>query len=212
MSKEHLHHDFIEGTPEERSEKFFRSGVLRGTSAVVQAIGGIAGNQPALVVEAAEEATDALTFGAAAIEAKSDRKGLIAKARRMAITFAIGASTIATYELGSELYSDNLSFTKHTEGLNLNHIDIRAAIGAIAINSAVLFMNRKGKQSKHTSDKFAYRDSLRDFVIPASVLTLSAVKAPHWAEYMFEAGGISYGWYNTKQLYNGWKKPKNKQG
>jgi len=78
----------------------------------------------------------------------------------------------------------------------------------VALNGLVLFINRKGKASKKTSDKYAYRDSLRDFVIPGSILGIAAIKAPHIAEYMFEAGGISYGWYNTKQLYNGWKPSK----
>jgi Co/Zn/Cd efflux system component len=208
MSHEHNHHEFVEGTPEERANKFIKSGILRGGSAIIQAVGGIAGNQPALVVEAAEEMTDAMTFGAAAIEARSDKKGVVAKARRMAISFAIGASSIASFEFGSELVGDKFSLNKPTEGLNFEHIDIKAATAAIALNSVVLFINRKGKDSKKTSDKFAYRDSLRDFVIPASVLGIAAVQAPHWAEYIFEAGGVSYGWYNTKQLYNGWKKPK----
>ena len=209
MSHEHNHHEYVEGTPEERANKFIKSGILRSGSAIIQAVGGITGNQPALVVEAAEEMTDAMTFGAAAIEARSNKKGIVAKARRMAISFAIGASAIASIEFGSELISDKFSFNKPTEGLNLAHSDIKAASVAIALNAVVLFINRKGKESKKTSDKFAYRDSLRDFVIPASVLGIAAVQAPHWAEYMFEAGGVSYGWYNTTQLYNGWKNPRN---
>jgi hypothetical protein len=208
MSHEHNHHEFVEGTPNERATKFIKSGLLRSGSALIQAVGGIAGGNPALVVEAAEEMTDAMTFGAAAIEVRSNKKGVVAKARRMAISFAIGASSIASFEFGSELVGDKFSLNKPTEGLNFAHSDIKAASVAIALNAVVLFINRKGKDSKKTSDKFAYRDSLRDFVIPASVLGIAVVQAPHWAEYIFEAGGVSYGWYNTKQLYNGWKKPK----
>lgn len=211
MSNEH-HHSHIEDiqsfSPEERASRFNKSAILRAGSAAIQAWGGITGNQPALVIEAAEEMTDAMTFGAAAIEAKSDRKGVVAKARKWAITFAVGASTIASGEFLNEVASDKFSFTKPTEGLNFAHNDIKAAASAIALNGIVLYINRKGKDSKKTSDKFAFRDSVRDFVIPATVLGIAAVQAPHWAEYMFELGGVSYGWYNTKQLYNGWRSKK----
>jgi hypothetical protein len=211
MSNEH-HHSFVEEnqtfSPEERASRFNKSAVLRAGSAAIQAWGGLTGSQPALIIEAAEEMTDAMTFGAAAIEAKSDRKGLVAKARRWAIGFAVSASTIASGEFLSEVATDKFSFTKPTEGLNFAHNDIKAAASAIALNGIVLFINRKGKDSKKTSDKFAFRDSVRDFVIPASVLGIAAVQAPHWAEYMFELGGVSYGWYNTKQLYNGWRSKK----
>ncbi len=208
MSHEHSHHEFVEGTPKERSVKFAKSSGLRALSAGIQVWGGVTGNQPALIVEAAEEFTDSMTFGAAAIEASSDKKGVIAKARRAAIAFAIGAAAISTYDTASELVNDKFTLTQSIEGINFAHNDIKAATAAIALNSIVLFINRKGRESKKTSDKFGFRDSVRDFVIPTSVLGLAAVKAPHWAEYMFEIGGVSYGWYNTKQLYNGWKKPK----
>ena len=204
----HEHHEFIEGTPEQRFSKFTKSAVLRAGSASLQLFGGLSGNQPALIVEAAEEFTDALTFGAAAIEVRSDKKGVIGKARRMAISFAIGASTLATYETANEIVNDKFKLTAPTEGINFSHNDIKAATGAIALNAIVLYINRGGRESKKTSDKFAFRDSLRDFVIPSSVLGLAAISAPHWAEYIFEIGGVSYGWYNTKQLNNGWKKPK----
>jgi hypothetical protein len=208
MHHEHAHHEFVEGTPEERTAKFAKSSGLRALSAGIQLWGGVTGNQPALIVEAAEEFTDSMTFGAAAIEASSDKKGVIAKARRAAIAFAIGAAAISTYDTASELVNDKFTLTQSIEGINFAHNDIKAATAAIALNSIVLFINRKGRESKKTSDKFGFRDSVRDFVIPTSVLGLAALKAPHWAEYMFEIGGVSYGWYNTKQLYNGWKKPK----
>lgn len=211
MSNEH-HYSFVEEnqtfSPEERANRFNRSAILRAGSAALQAWGGITGNQPALIIEAAEEMTDAMTFGAAAIEANSDRKGVVAKARKWAITFAVSASTIASGEFAREIVSDKFSFTKPTDGFDFAHNDIKAAAGAIALNGIVLFINRKGKNSKKTSDKFAFRDSVRDFVIPTSVLGIAAVQAPHWAEYMFELGGVSYGWYNTKQLYNGWRNKK----
>ena len=211
MSNEH-HHSFVEEnqtfSPEERANRFNKSAILRAGSAALQAWGGITGNQPALIIEAAEEMTDAMTFGAAAIEANSDRKGVVAKARKWAITFAVSASTIASGEFAREIVSDKFSFTKPTDGFDFAHNDIKAAAGAIALNGIVLFINRKGKNSKKTSDKFAFRDSVRDFVIPTSVLGIAAVQAPHWAEYMFELGGVSYGWYNTKQLYNGWRNKK----
>jgi len=211
MSHEHAHHEFVEGTPKERSSKFAKSSALRAISAGIQVWGGITGNQPALLVEAAEEFTDSMTFGAAAIEASSDRKGVIAKARRAAIGFAIGAAAISTYDTASEIVSDKFSLTQSIEGINFAQNDIKAATAAIALNSIVLFINRKGRESKKTSDKYGFRDSVRDFVIPTSVLGLAAIGAPHWAEYMFEIGGVSYGWYNTNQLYNGWKKPKPKK-
>jgi hypothetical protein len=211
MSHEHAHHEFVEGTPKERSSKFAKSSALRVISAGIQVWGGITGNQPALLVEAAEEFNDSMTFGAAAIEASSDRKGVIAKARRAAIGFAIGAAAISTYDTASEIVSDKFSLTQSIEGINFAQNDIKAATAAIALNSIVLFINRKGRESKKTSDKYGFRDSVRDFVIPTSVLGLAAIGAPHWAEYMFEIGGVSYGWYNTKQLYNGWKKPKPKK-
>jgi len=211
VSNEH-HYSFVEEnqtfSPEERANRFNRSAILRAGSAALQAWGGITGNQPALIIEAAEEMTDAMTFGAAAIEANSDRKGVVAKARKWAITFAVSASTIASGEFAREIVSDKFSFTKPTDGFDFAHNDIKAAAGAIALNGIVLFINRKGKNSKKTSDKFAFRDSVRDFVIPTSVLGIAAVQAPHWAEYMFELGGVSYGWYNTKQLYNGWRNKK----
>jgi len=205
---EHNHHEFVEGTPQERFSKFTKSAGLRAVSGVIQLAGGITGNQPALIVEAAEEMTDAMTFGAAAIEVKSEKKGVIAKARKAAIGFAVGAALLSTSDTASEIVSDKFSLLKPTEGLNFAHNDIKAASAAIALNALVLFINRKGRESKKTSDRFAFRDSVRDFVIPASVISLAATKAPHIAEYAFEVGGVGYGWYNTKQLYNGWKKPK----
>jgi len=208
MTHEHSHHEFVEGTPKERSSKFAKSSGLRALSAGIQVWGGVTGNQPALIVEAAEEFTDSMTFGAAAIEASSERKGVIAKARRAAIAFAIGAAAISTYDTASEIVNDKFTLTQSIEGINFAHNDIKAATAAIALNSIVLFINRKGRESKKTSDKFGFRDSVRDFVIPTSVLGLAAIKAPHWAEYMFEIGGVSYGWYNTKQLYNGWRRPR----
>lgn len=197
--------NLVNTDPQQRANRFSKSAVLRIGSSVLQAWGAISGNQPALLIEAAEEMTDAMTFGAAAIEANSDRKGVVAKARKWAIGFAVTASTIASGELINDVVTDKFSFTKASEGLDFSHNDIKAAAGAIALNGIVLLVNRKGRQSKKTSDRFAFRDSIRDFVIPSSVLGIAAVQAPHWAEYMFELGGISYGWYNTKQLYNGWK-------
>lgn len=211
MSHNHFHEQDYQDDPIARSNRFSESAVLRTGSAVIQAVGGIIGNQPLLVIEAGEELSDAATFGAAAIEARTDKKGLVAKARKWAITFAILASSTATVELGSELASDNFSFTKATEGLNFEHADIKAASAAIALNALVLLINRRGRKSKKTSDKFAFRDSIRDFIIPSSVLGIAALKAPHWAEYSLETSGIAYGWYNTKQLYNGWKTPKKKE-
>jgi len=115
------------------------------------------------------------------------------------------AASISTYDVAHEVVSDKFSLTQSVEGINFANNDIKAATAALALNSIVLFINRKGRQSKKTSDKYAWRDSLRDFVIPGSVMGLAAIQAPHWAEYLFEMGGVSYGWYNTKQLYNGWR-------
>jgi len=205
MPHEHSHTEFVEGTPHQRATKFALSGGLRMLSAGIQVWGGATGNQPALFIEAAEESTDAVTFGAAAVEAVSERRGIVAKARRAAIGFAVLAASISTYDVAHEVVSDKFSLTQSVEGINFANNDIKAATAALALNSIVLFINRKGRQSKKTSDKYAWRDSLRDFVIPGSVMGLAAIQAPHWAEYLFEMGGVSYGWYNTKQLYNGWR-------
>ncbi len=210
MTHEHSHHEFVEGTSKERSIKFTKSGVLRALSAGVELWGGVTGNQPALIIEAAEEFTDAMTFGAAAIEASSEKRGVIGKARRTAITFAVGAAAISTYDTASEIVNDKFSLNQSINSLDFARNDVKAATAAIAINSIVLFINRKGRESKKTSDKFGFRDSLRDFVIPTSVLGLAAIQAPHWAEYMFEIGGVSYGWYNAQQLYKGWRSNKKK--
>jgi len=213
MSNEiHSHsHSHINETlsQEQRVKRFSTSAVLRVASAAIEAWGAISSNQPALLIESAEEITDAMTFGAAAVEAGSNKKGLVSKARKWAIGFAITASTLATGDFVSEMVSDKFTFLKPSEGLDFSHNDIKAAASAVALNGLVLFINRKGKESNKTSDKYAYRDSLRDFVIPISILGIAALKAPHLVEYGFEAGGISYGWYNTKQLYNGWKPKKN---
>ncbi|HUC78663.1 MAG TPA: hypothetical protein VMQ58_00270 [Candidatus Saccharimonadales bacterium] len=211
MPHEHSHTEFVEASPRQRFTKFGISGTLRLVSAGVQAWGGATGNQPALFIEAAEEATDALTFGAAALESISEKKGVIGKARRMAIGFAVTAATISTYDVINEMTSDKFSLNQSIENINFANNDIKAATAALALNSIVLFINRRGRESKKTSDKYAWRDSLRDFVIPGSVLGLAAIEAPHWAEYIFEMGGVTYGWYNTKQLYNGWKQPKPKR-
>ncbi len=201
----HHTHVISSSSPEARSKRFALSSLLRLGSAGIQLAGGIIGNQPALIVEATEETVDSLTFGAAAIEARTTKKGLTSRVRNFAITFAVAGSALSTYDAASEMVADRFSFFKSIEGFNISHTDIRAAIGAVAINSVVFAINRKGLNSGKNSDKFAYRDSLRDFVIPSAVLGLSFMKADHLFEYAFEAGGVTYGWYNAIQLWKGWR-------
>ena len=202
----HHGHGISSTSPEARSNRFALSSLLRLGSAGIQLAGGIIGNQPALIVEATEETVDSLTFGAAAIEARSTRRGLTSRVRNFAITFAIAGSGLSTFDAVSEMRADKFSFFKTMEGFNISHPDIRAAVGAVAINSVVFAINRKGLNSGKNSDKFAFRDSLRDFVIPGAVLGLSFMKADHLFEYAFETGGVTYGWYNAISLWKGWRK------
>ncbi len=202
----HHTHEINSSSPEARSKRFAFSSLLRLGSAGIQLAGGILGNQPALIVEATEETVDSLTFGAAAIEARSTKRGLTQRVRNFAIGFAVAGSALSTFDAGSEMVSDKFSFFKTMEGLNLSRPDIRAAVGAVVINAAVFAINRKGLSSGKNSDKFAFRDSVRDFVIPGAVLGLSFMKADHLFEYAFETGGVAYGWYNATQLWKGWRR------
>ncbi len=202
-------------SPDQRLKRFTASSILRFSSAIIQLWGGYTGNQSALIIEGAEELTDSFTFAAAAIEIKTNKKGITQKARNTAISFAVSAALLASYETITEIMQNKSSLLSPLEGINLSSSQYEAAIGALAINSVVFFLNRKGHKSSKVSDRFAFRDSVRDSFIPGAVLGLSAINAPHIAEYAFEIGGVSYGWYNAVQLYKGWRNkrptPQNKQ-
>lgn len=71
-----------EETRSERVKRFGLSGALRMGSAVLQAWGGVTGHEGALIIEAAEEASDAAAFAAASIEAGSKKEGV---AKRLAL-------------------------------------------------------------------------------------------------------------------------------
>lgn len=196
-----LQHD----PPEVRTRRFAASSVLRFASAGIQVWGGYTGGESALIVEGAEEFTDGMTFAAAAVEASSGRQGLTQKARNLALGFAFTATTIATGVTVSEVSKDVGSLMTPLEGIDLQSNEYKAALGALALNTIVFALNRHGYKSDKASDRFAFRDAVRDSFIPAAVLGLGATKAPLLAQYAFEAGGVAYGWYNAVQLFKGWR-------
>ena len=61
----------MEETRSERVKRFGLSGALRMGSAVLQAWGGVTGHEGALIIEAAEEASDAAAFAAVCVAPKS---------------------------------------------------------------------------------------------------------------------------------------------
>lgn len=189
---------------DQRKRKFENSAILRGVSSAIQLWGGIASNQSALIIEAAEEAGDCGFFWAASIEAKEKKIEVIQKARKIAKTCALGAVIFSTLDTSGDVIKDRNVFLQASEGLKYSP-QYEAALGALAINSVVYLLNRKGRKSDNASDKFAWRDALKDSVIPAMVLSLAAVKAPHLAGDCFELSGVVYGWYNVKKLFRGWK-------
>jgi len=195
-----------EETRSERVKRFGLSGALRMGSAVLQAWGGVTGHEGALIIEAAEEASDAAAFAAASIEAGSKKEGVAKKARSLMVGLATAASGFATYEVASEVIPEVGEWRERLSGIDLTQHQYQAAAGAVALNAVVFGLNRR-MHGKKGADGFAFRDSVRDFVIPASVLGLAAMRAPHVAEFAFEGGGLTYGWYNVKKL---WSDNKNK--
>jgi hypothetical protein len=207
---EHNHGiDHNVGTPEERTRRFAISGGLRVASALLQTWGGVTGGEGALVVEAAEEFADAGAFVGAAVEAKTEQKGISQRWRNRTVAFAGAAATIATLEAGHEIVSEMADWSERLGGLNVGSHVHQAALGALALNSVVFGINRKGNKSPKASDRFAFRDGLRDFVIPGGVLAIAAVKAPHLAEFVLEGGGVAYGWNNVRKLWKDWRGEKN---
>ncbi|GAC1370321.1 MAG: hypothetical protein NVSMB39_3080 [Candidatus Saccharimonadales bacterium] len=188
----------------QRVVRFGLSGLLRLLSAGAQSWGGLAGGQTALIVEAGEEFTDALTFGAVAVEAQTERRGLTRRARRAAVFFAVGAAAIATTATLWEIAHEAGEWLAPLDSLSLADHDVVAAGIALILSAGVFALNFKPRNSGKVSDKFAWRDSLRDFVIPGSVLALAALRAPHIAEFLLETGSLIYCWYNVTQLMKGW--------
>ena len=188
-----------------RVRRFGLSSVLRIASAGLQLWGGVSGHEYALIVEAGEELSDGLTFAAVAEEARTDRRGLSRKARHIAMFFAIGAAILASFGTIVEIVADGAAWLTPLDGIHLGAHQAMAAFGALGLSSIVFVLNRTGRKSSRVSDRFAYRDSLRDFMIPGAVLVLAAMRAPHAAEYLLETGGVIYGWYNAVQLYRGWR-------
>jgi rhodanese-related sulfurtransferase len=192
-------------SPNSRVVRFGWSAALRLASAGVQLWGGYAGREMALVVKAGEELTDALTFGAVAVEAGTARQGLTRRARRIALYCAAGAASLATAGTLYEIWHDGFAWLRPLGGFSLKDHEVVAATIALGLSLIVFIINMRGRTSRKTSDRFAFRDSVRDFVIPASVVLLAALRAPHLAEYLFELGGVAYGWYNVAQLFAGWR-------
>ncbi len=200
------HHMEFHDQEDVRSNRLAASAILNIASAGLQLWGGYSGVESVLIVEAAEEFTDGMAFAAAAVEVRTEKKQLSQKARNLAIGFAMGAATIATGITATELVAERGSMLQPLEGIDLNNNAYKAAVGALAINSVVFFLNRNGNKSDKTIDRFAFKDSLKDAAIPATVLGLAAVKAPQYIKSIFEIGAVSYGWYNTVQLYKGWRR------
>ena len=191
----------MEETRSERVKRFGLSGALRMGSAVLQAWGGVTGHEGALIIEAAEEASDAAAFAAASIEAGSKKVGVAKKARSLMVGLATAASGFATYEVASEVIPEVSQWKERLNGVDLTQHQFQAAAGAVVLNSMVFGLNRR-MHGKKGADGFAFRDSLRDFAIPVSVLGLAAVRAPHIAEFAFEGGGLAYGWLNVQKLWS----------
>jgi hypothetical protein len=187
-----------------RVARFGSSAVLRFGSAAVQLWGGIVSGQSALIIEAGEEFSDALTFGAVAVEAKTERKIYVRRARRAAMFFALGAALIASAATAIEILHEAGEWLEPMGGFSFGDRGVLAASIALALSAGVFIINFSSRKSGLVSDKFAYRDSLRDFVIPGSILILAAGQAPHILEFTLEAGGLVYGWYNVAQLMKGW--------
>ena len=193
-----------QNTPEKRFKRFSVSGVLRIGSAVVQAWGGTAGAEDALIVEAAEEFTDGVAFAGLAIESKTQRHGMVHRIRKYTVLAAAVAAGVATYGTTNEIMQEIGLWNTPIEGLDLTNPKNQAALAALALNAAVLFINRHGIKSEKPSDQFAFRDSIRDFILPGAVVGLSAAQAPHLGEFALEGGSAIYAWYNVAQLARGW--------
>lgn len=190
--------------------RYVVSAFCRLFSGALEEWGGITSNLSPLVIEGVEEINDGLFFAASSIEAGSKNKKYTQRARKYAKVFAGTAAVFSTIDTSLDIYNDHGTLFESMKGINLYSHQYEAAIGALAINSVVYFVNRKGRKSSNASDKFAWRDSIKDSVIPAAVMVLGATKAPHLAEYGFEFFGVGYGWYNVKKLFSSWK-PKAKK-
>lgn len=197
-------------SPEQRSNRFIASSILRIGSSAIQAWGGVSGSSKALLVESTEELTDAAAFAGAAIEAKTQERGLALKARTATIGFAVAAACISTVGSVSEIISERDEFLDPMEGIDLSNPKHQAAITALAINSIVMWINRRGLESDKPSDRFAFMDSVRDFAIPGSIVILAGAHAPHFGEFALEAGSAVYAWYNSIQLWRGWQSNRTK--
>lgn len=187
-----------------RAVRFGMSGMLRLASAGVQLWGGVVGGQPALIIEAGEEFTDGLTFGAVAVEAQTEQRTYVRRARRAAVFFALGAALIATAATAWEILHEADEWLVPLAGLSWGDHGLVAAAVALILSAGVFALNFRSRKSGRVSDAFAWRDSVRDFVIPGSILVLASLRAPHIAEFALEAGGLIYGWYNVSQLMKGW--------
>jgi hypothetical protein len=187
-----------------RAVRFGLSGLLRLGSSAVQFWGGLISGQTALIIEAGEEFTDGLTFGAVAVEAQTDHHVYVRRARRAAVYFALGAAVIATIATVWEIGHEADEWLEPLSGLTWGDSGLVAAGIALTLSAGVFLLNFRSRNTGRVSDKFAWRDSLRDFIIPGGILILAALRAPHIAEFLFEAGGLVYGWYNAAQLMKGW--------
>ena len=213
---EHVH-DFF-GPDGESTEHTLRrqlsSSALRFGSSVIQLAAGFTSGNYGLVIEGSEELTDGVSYGAAAFETRSefekkDKGKVVKKARGRMVGAAAVASTISSVGVGYDIIADQGTWMKPIENLDFAHNDIKAASLAVALSGVVYYLNRHSRKSAKPADRFIFRDSVRDFIIPSAILTASAISTyvvhiPHIIEYALEGGSAGYGWWNTNELSKEW--------
>ncbi|HUY52975.1 MAG TPA: hypothetical protein VMV24_00135 [Candidatus Dormibacteraeota bacterium] len=205
----------ISGEPsEDMYKRLVKSSVLRFASSAMQIAAGLStGNYP-LIIEGAEELTDGVAYAAGAKEIKTEQRGgLVRRARSRTVGVAIAAASFSTIGVIDDTVANRSTWAKPMEGLDFSHNDIRAAAGAVALSSAVLFINWRSVKSNKPLDRWIFIDSAKDFIIPSLVLLLPVVSSkifpvPQYGEYVFEAASASVGWWNTQKLYKSWMKIK----
>jgi len=215
-SSRHDHDHGFFGPEGESTEHALRrqvlSSALRFGSSVIQLTAGFTSGNYGLVIEGSEELTDGVSYGAAAFETRSEfeNKGkIVRKARGRMVGAAAAASMISTVGVGYDIIADQGTWMKPIENLDFSHNDIKAASLAVALSGIVYYLNRHSRKSNKPADRFIFRDSVRDFIIPSAILTTSAISTyaihiPHIIEYALEGGSAGYGWWNTNELSKAW--------
>ena len=196
----------LEQQMQQRHARFKASAVLRAAGGAAQTVVGILAHAPAMTVEGVEELNDAGVFASSALELSRTGKAR-QTIRNVALGFAGAASTFATIEVGYEWATEADESFYRVEALDLmNNTEHKVALLAVALSTGVFWLNRNGHKSSFASDRFAFRDSLKDFVIPGGLLVIFGVRAPHIAEFGLETWGVAYGWNNTRNLWKDWRK------